>query len=247
MNATTASKAYAKVDVESGVLAADPHKLIAMLYQGALLAIATAKNGMMRKNIAAKGAAISKAISIIDDGLNASLDKKVGGEMAQNLSSLYDYMAKRLLGANLNNDMGALDEVARLLNDLKGAWESIRPGAAAAAAAAEVAPPAAAKVSQVYAMPAAANQEQAKAAPVQSQVKAPVALAKPASVAAVPPHAAVPHQAKAASAAPVAAAQPKPVATATAAAPAKAANTPPSLPPQQQRMANKVQSLYGSM
>lgn len=240
MNATTASKAYAKVDVESGVLAADPHKLIAMLYQGALLAIATAKNGMMRKNIAAKGAAISKAISIIDDGLNASLDKKVGGEMAQNLSSLYDYMAKRLLVANLNNDMGALDEVARLLNDLKGAWESIRPGATAAAAAAEVAAPPA-RVSQVYAVPVAASQAQAKAAPVQSQVKAPVAQAKLASVAAVPT------QAKTASAAPVAAAQPKPVATATAAATVKAANTPPSLPPQQQRMANKVQSLYGRM
>ncbi|MFA7238593.1 MAG: flagellar export chaperone FliS [Sulfuricellaceae bacterium] len=242
MNATTASKAYAKVDVESGVLAADPHKLIAMLYQGALLAIATAKNGMMRKNIAAKGAAISKAISIIDDGLNASLDKKVGGEMAQNLSSLYDYMARRLLVANLNNDMGALDEVARLLNDLKGAWESIRPGAAAAAAApaAEVVPPPA-RVSQVYAVPAAANQAQAKAAPVQSQVKAPVAQVKPASVAVVPP------QAKAASAAPVTAAQPKPVATATAAAPAKAANTPSPMQPQQQRMASKVQSLYGRM
>jgi len=218
MNATTASQAYAKVGVESGVLAADPHKLIAMLYQGALLAIANAKNGMMRKNIAARGAAISKAISIIDDGLNASLDKKVGGELAQNLSSLYEYMGRRLLAANLNNDMGALDEVARLLNDLKGAWESIRPGGPTGVPAAEVAPPTA-KASQVYAIPAAANKMQAKAAPVQSQ-------AKPASVAAVP----------------VAAPQPKPAAT-----PARVADAPPPLPPQQQRMVNKVQSLYGRM
>lgn len=223
MNATTASKAYAKVDVESGVLAADPHKLIAMLYQGALLAIATAKNGMMRKNIAAKGAAISKAISIIDDGLNASLDKKVGGEMAQNLSSLYDYMARRLLVANLNNDLGALDEVARLLNDLKGAWETIRPGGSIGAPAAEIAPPAA-KLSQVYAAPVTAHQAQAKAVPVQSQVKAHVAQGK---------------------LAPVAAAQPKPVAATTVAVPANAANAPSPLPPQQQRVVNKVQSLYG--
>lgn len=136
MNTTTAIKTYAKIGVESGVTAADPHKLISMLYQGALLAIANAKNGILRKDIPAKGAAISHAISIIDEGLNASLDKKVGGDLAQNLSSLYEYMGKRLTQANLNNDIAALDEVARLLNDLKGAWESIRQPAAVSAATA---------------------------------------------------------------------------------------------------------------
>lgn len=135
MNATTASKAYAKIGVESGVAAADPHKLISMLYQGALLAIANARNGILRKDIPAKGAAISKAVAIIDEGLNASLDKKAGGDLAQNLSSLYSYMSMRLLAANLKNDMAALDEVARLLNDLKGAWEGIRPAAMAQGAA----------------------------------------------------------------------------------------------------------------
>lgn len=135
MNATAASKAYTKIGIESGALAADPHKLISMLYQGALLAIANARNGMMRKDVAAKGAAISKATLIIDEGLNASLDKNVGGDLAQNLASLYDYMISRLIAANLNDDMAALDEVARLLNDLKSAWDSIRqPGAASAAA-----------------------------------------------------------------------------------------------------------------
>lgn len=126
MNATTAIKTYAKVGVESGVTAADPHKLISMLYQGALLAIANAKNGILRKDIAAKGAAISKAIAIIDEGLNGSLDKSVGGGLAQNLSSLYGYMCTRLITANLKNDIAALDEVASLLNDLKGAWDGIR-------------------------------------------------------------------------------------------------------------------------
>jgi flagellar protein FliS len=129
MNATALTKTYATVGVESGVAAADPHKLISMLYQGALLAIANAKNGMLRKDIPAKGSAISKAISIIGEGLNASLDKSVGGELVQNLSALYEYMNLRLLAANLKNDIEALDEVARLLGDLKQAWESIRqPG-----------------------------------------------------------------------------------------------------------------------
>ncbi|HXU93655.1 MAG TPA: flagellar export chaperone FliS [Gallionella sp.] len=141
MYAATAIKAYTKVGVESGVTAADPHKLISMLYQGALLAISNAKNGIIRKDIPAKGAAISQAILIIDDGLKACLDKNVGGELAHNLASLYDYMTSRLLTANMSNDMAALDEVAGLLTDLKGAWDSIRPGAGAASAAAPAAAP----------------------------------------------------------------------------------------------------------
>lgn len=135
MNATSVIKTYAKVGIESGVSMADPHKLISMLYQGALQAIANAKNGILRKDVSAKGSAISKAISIIDEGLNASLDKSVGGELVGNLSSLYEYMNLRLLNANLKNDMDALDEVARLLSDLKEAWESIKQPSAATAAA----------------------------------------------------------------------------------------------------------------
>lgn len=129
MNAHIGIKAYTTVGVESGVSAADPHKLISMLYQGALLAVANAKNSMLRNDIPAKGVAISKAIAIIDEGLNACLDKNVGGELAQNLSSLYEYMVMRLFAANLKNDAAILDEVAGLLNELKGAWEEIRPGA----------------------------------------------------------------------------------------------------------------------
>lgn len=64
---------------------------------------------------------------IIEEGLKASLDKNVGGELAQNLSDLYEYMSQRLLIANLKNDVSALDEVSRLLSELKGAWEEIRP------------------------------------------------------------------------------------------------------------------------
>lgn len=135
MNAAAGIQSYSKVGVESGALGADPHKLISMLYQGALLAIANAKNAMMRKDVAAKGAAISKAITIIDEGLNGSLDKKVGGELAENLGALYEYMGRRLLIANLKNDAAVLDEVSSLLNELKGAWESIRPGAAPAPSA----------------------------------------------------------------------------------------------------------------
>jgi len=103
-----------------------------MLYQGALLAIMLAKNQILREETAAKGASISKAITIIDEGLKACLDKNAGGELAQNLLTLYDYMNQRLLIANLKNDTDILDEVNQLLTELKGAWESIPSGISSA-------------------------------------------------------------------------------------------------------------------
>jgi len=127
MNTTTAINAYNKVGNESGVIGADPHELVAMLFQGALLAIANARKEMVRKETAAKGKSISRAIAIIGEGLNASLNKSAGGELAQNLSSLYEYMVRRLVAANLTNDVTVLDEVARLLNELTEAWGAIRP------------------------------------------------------------------------------------------------------------------------
>jgi len=127
MNAMSrnALNAYSQVGVETGVDAASPHKLIAMLYEGALISIASAKIHMQHKEIAKKGKAISHAIAIIDEGLKASLDEKVGGEMAMNLKALYSYMCQRLLVANLKNETEPLDEVAHLLVELKGAWDAI--------------------------------------------------------------------------------------------------------------------------
>lgn len=125
-----AVNAYAKVELDTIVAAADSHKLILLLFQGALLAISQAKGHMLKKNTAAKGKSISHAMRIISEGLLCSLDRDSGGELAQNLSALYEYMGKRLLEANLKNDVAALDEVSRLLTELKGAWESIRPVAA---------------------------------------------------------------------------------------------------------------------
>jgi flagellar protein FliS len=129
--------AYAKVGIETGVSAASPHKLIVMLYDGALVSISAAINHMKAGNIPDKGKAISKAIMIIDSGLRASLDKKVGGEIAEGLDALYEYMASRLLQANLKNDATILEEVHRLLTDLRGAWNAISDSPAAKAAAAD--------------------------------------------------------------------------------------------------------------
>jgi flagellar protein FliS len=113
------------VGLETGIASASPHKLIVMLYDGALVALLSARTNIAAGNIAAKGSAISKAISIIDNGLRASLDKNAGGEIAANLDALYDYMSRRLLHANLKNDVTIIDEVHGLLADLREAWVAI--------------------------------------------------------------------------------------------------------------------------
>ena len=122
------ANAYAKVGVETGVMAADPHKLIVMLFEGAETALRLARQQMADGDVPAKGRSISKAINIIDNGLRASLDKKAGGEIAANLEALYEYMVERLLHANLNNSSDMLQEVLSLLGELRSAWESIAPG-----------------------------------------------------------------------------------------------------------------------
>lgn len=133
-----AVNAYSKVGTETGVMTANPHKLILMLFEGARLAMAEAKLHMQRNEIAAKGELISKAIMIIDHGLKASLDVEAGGEMAEKLYVLYDYMTNRLLIANLRNDLKALEEVGRLLGELHGAWEAIgKPNVTGTMAASE--------------------------------------------------------------------------------------------------------------
>jgi flagellar protein FliS len=131
MFATTrrAINSYKEVEIETGVHEADPHKLILMLFEGALLALADAKRHMQQRQIAAKGQSMSKAIMIIENGLKASLDIKAGGVLGERLAALYDYMCDRLLRANLHNQPELVDEVSRLLSELRGAWEQISPAA----------------------------------------------------------------------------------------------------------------------
>jgi len=117
--------AYSKVGVGTAVSTASPHQLIVLLFEGARQAVIVARAGIESGDVPKKGAAITKAIDIILNGLRASLNLEEGGNLAQNLYALYDYMARRLLHANLNNDKAALDEVLNLLSEIHGAWVSI--------------------------------------------------------------------------------------------------------------------------
>lgn len=82
---------------------------------------------VQQNDIAGKGYALSKAIDIITNGLKADLDIEKGGELAENLAALYDYMVQRLMIANLHNDAKVIDEVETLLNSISDAWRQIGP------------------------------------------------------------------------------------------------------------------------
>jgi len=125
MNAMRGANAYAKVGVETGVMSASPHQLIVMLFDGALASIRAARLHMESGAVAEKGKAISKAIDIVNNGLLAGLDKERGGELAERLEQLYDYIVRLLLQANLRNEPQQLDEAAELLGGVASAWREI--------------------------------------------------------------------------------------------------------------------------
>lgn len=124
MNYTSAARQYQQVNVQSSVVDASPHRLVQMLFEGALQRIAEAKGAMMRSDIALKGEKVSKAIKIVQ-GLQGSLSDTEGGELTANLDQLYDYVVRKLIDANRNDDPAGLDECGRLLGEIKTAWDGI--------------------------------------------------------------------------------------------------------------------------
>jgi flagellar secretion chaperone FliS len=124
MSPYQAAQHYSSVKVQTNVLDASPHKLIQMLFEGALERIAQSKGAMREHQIARKGELIGKAINIVA-GLRGSLNDNEGGDLAANLDELYDYIIRRLSRANYENNSDMLDECARLLGDIKSAWDGI--------------------------------------------------------------------------------------------------------------------------
>ena len=122
INPRNAMQQYAQAGAQ--VADIEPYRSVQMLLQGAMDRIAIAKGHMQRNEIRQKGEFIGKAISIID-GLQAGLDRESGGAIAGNLDGLYEYMQRRLLKANLENNQTILDEIFGLLANIKEAWDAI--------------------------------------------------------------------------------------------------------------------------
>jgi flagellar secretion chaperone FliS len=126
---------YQQVGIETRVNGADPHQLVLMLFDGFLEAVAQGRGAMRARQAAAKGAALSRAVRIIEEGLRAGLDLRAGGTLARDLDELYAYLAMQLTLANLRDDETRLDECQRLVTPLREAWLAIAPAPAGAAAA----------------------------------------------------------------------------------------------------------------
>jgi len=124
MRNSAAMNQYKQVGIQASVENADPHTLIQMLFDGAMERLNTAKMHMKQGNMALKGESISRAISILD-GLRTSLDMKAGGDIAENLESLYDYMQRQLLVANAQNKDEKIDEVLSLIGEIRAGWMAI--------------------------------------------------------------------------------------------------------------------------
>ncbi len=115
---------YQSVGLETAVSAASPHELVNMLLAGALTAITRAKGLIGQKDMAGKGEQINKASRILVY-LKGCLDLEKGGEVAANLDPLYDYMIQRLAEGNRDLDVARLDEVSKLLGEVKAGWEAM--------------------------------------------------------------------------------------------------------------------------
>lgn len=120
--------AYQSAAAHGGVAASDPHGLVVMLMDGALERIVTARGCMQRGEMIEKARLLNRAVCIVGE-LRSSLDLSAGGQIAMNLSELYDYMCRRLLTATNENRVEMLDEVTRLLHEIRGAWVAIPPRA----------------------------------------------------------------------------------------------------------------------
>jgi len=118
------STEYAAVNMQSEVGTADPHRLVSMLLEGALLRIAQAKLEIEQGRVAEKISHLTQTIAIVDS-LRASLNTELGGEIVENLGALYEYITHQLVFANSQNSIEILDEVTELLIEVNSAWSGI--------------------------------------------------------------------------------------------------------------------------
>ena len=126
--------AYQSISTHGSVAGADPHRLVLMLMDGALERLGIARGCIERGgrgDVGRKAQLLSQCISIIGE-LRGGLNMQQGGELARNLSDLYEYMTRQLLRANVDNNTGYIAEVQGLLNEIRSAWIAIGPEVRAA-------------------------------------------------------------------------------------------------------------------
>lgn len=128
-DAPTGAGLYQTVQVDTGVAAASPHQLVAMLFEGFASACSQARGALRAGQVAAKGRAVGRAVRIVEEGLRAGLNLVDGGQLARDLNELYAYVTMRLTHANLHNDEAAIEECQALMRPIAQAWAAIAPTA----------------------------------------------------------------------------------------------------------------------
>jgi flagellar protein FliS len=111
--------------LESRIYSADGMELVRLLYQACISAVQDARHHLEAGKVSERSRSITRAWGILTE-LVQSLDRERGGEIAVRLGSLYDYMQRRLIEANLQQADGPLAEVLGLLATLSEAWDGIQ-------------------------------------------------------------------------------------------------------------------------
>lgn len=131
MNARNAMAEYRSVQSRGVVTDASPTRLIQLAFEHILAQLACARGCMERidqrrepRDVADKGMAVSKVNALLGE-LAGCLDLERGQGIADNLLALYSYMMTRLTVANLNNDVAIIDEIAKLVREVKSGWDEI--------------------------------------------------------------------------------------------------------------------------
>jgi flagellar protein FliS len=126
-----AAAQYRAVRSHGLVADASPTRLVQVMFEHIIAHLATARGCMSRiqgnrplNDVVAKGKAVSKSLALLGQ-LNGTLDMERGGQVAQNLRALYEYMMNRLVLANGTNDISILAEVSRLVEEIKSGWDQI--------------------------------------------------------------------------------------------------------------------------
>ncbi|AUM11638.1 flagellar export chaperone FliS [Ketobacter alkanivorans] len=124
MNMKKGAQQYAQMNKQTGIEGANPHQLIGMLYQGALDSLQQALGCIDRKDFEGRGRHLGRVITILG-GLQSFLDHEKGGDISKNLDNLYEYMTVRLYDASREKTREPVEEVIKLMREVKDGWDGI--------------------------------------------------------------------------------------------------------------------------